>query len=323
MGIIEMFGAGGISMLHQGVHQELAPQDVKAARESLAEGVARLAVAGEKLDTAIPALTLVRRDAPTSLTSYMHEPSLCLIAQGAKRVLLGKETYEYDANHFLITSVDLPVVAQIMTASREKPYLGLVLRLDQRAMAQMMVDSDLPPPREQQAGRGMAVGRITLPLLDAFLRLIDLLDKPEDIPILAPLIQQEILYRLLVGDQGPRLRHIAAAGSQSRQIAQAIDWLKDNYTQPLRIDDLAAQAKMSTSTFHRHFRALTAMSPLQFQKWLRLHEARRMLLSGNLDAAGAAFQVGYESHSQFTREYSRMFGAPPLRDIKSLRRMAT
>ncbi|MFP5239196.1 MAG: AraC family transcriptional regulator N-terminal domain-containing protein [Acidobacteriota bacterium] len=309
-------------MFNQKFNPENESGELSAASEALAEGIARWTAQAERVDTPIPALTLVRRESPTEQTGYMHEPSLCLIAQGSKRVLLGKELYTYDAQHFLITSVNLPVVAQVTQASREKPYLGLVLRLDQRAITQMMVDSGLPAPRAQPAGRGMAVGVVNAPLLGAINRLLDLLAEPEAIPIMAPIIQKEILYRLLVGDQGPRLRQIAAAGTQSHQIAQAIDWLRDNYARHLRVEDLAAQASMSPSTFHRHFRALTAMSPLQFQKWLRLHEARRMMLTDRMDASSAAFQVGYESHSQFNREYSRMFGAPPLRDIKSLRSMA-
>jgi len=184
-----------------------------------------------------------------------------------------------------------------------------------------MVDSNLPQPRTQQSSRGMATGEITLPLLTAFQRLIDLLAEQQDIPILAPIIQREIIYRLLVGDQGTRLRQIASTGSQSNQIARAIDWLKGNYTQPLRIDDLAKQVNMSISTFHHHFRSLTAMSPLQYQKWLRLNEARRLMLVEPLDATTAAFQVGYESASQFSREYSRLFGTSPLRDITNLRQM--
>jgi AraC-like DNA-binding protein len=185
-----------------------------------------------------------------------------------------------------------------------------------------MVDSNLPPPRAQESSRGMAIGDVTLPLLTAFQRLIDLLDEPKDIPILAPIFQREIIYRLLVGDQGARLRQMASAGSQSRQIARAIGWLKGNFTRPLRIDDLAAQVNMSTSTFHHHFRALTAMSPLQYQKWLRLNEARRLMLTEHVDAANAAFQVGYESPSQFSREYRRFFGESPLRDITYLRQKA-
>jgi AraC-like DNA-binding protein len=196
------------------------------------------------------------------------------------------------------------------------------MKIDQREISQLMVDSNLPPPRSQQSSRGMATGEVTLPLLSTFQRLIDLLDEPKDIPILAPIIQREIFYRMLIGDQGVRLRQMASAGSQSQQIARAIDWLKGNFTQPLRIDDLAAQVNMSTSTFHHHFREVTAMSPLQYQKWLRLNEARRLLLAENQDATSAAFQVGYESPSQFSREYSRLFGAPPLRDITNLRQMA-
>jgi AraC-like DNA-binding protein len=218
--------------------------------------------------------------------------------------------------------VDLPTVVQIIQASREKPYLGLILKLDRREISQLMADSHLPPPRAQPSSRGMATGEVTLPLLSAVQRLIDLLAEPQDIPILAPVIQREIMYRLLVGDQGARLRQIASAGSQSHQIARAIDWLKCHYTLPLRIDDLAAQVRMSPSTFHHHFRALTAMSPLQYQKWLRLNEARRLMLTERLEAATAAFQVGYESPSQFSREYRRVFGAPPVRDITSLRQIA-
>ena len=297
--------------------------DVQIASEALAERIGRWAGKNNRLVTAIPALTLNAWEAPTELAHYVHEPSLCLIAQGAKRVLLGKEIYTYDASHFLISSVDLPVVAQISEASREKPYLGLSLKLDRPAITRMMADSDVPLPPAQQADRALATGEVTAPLINAFHRLIDLLDTPQDIAILAPLVQREILYRLLVGDQGTRLRQIASSGTQSNQIAQAIDWLRDNYTQPLRIDDLATYAKMSTSSFHRHFRAVTTKSPLQFQKLLRLHEARRMMLTDNLDAATAAFHVGYESHSQFNREYSRLFGAPPLRDIKKIRQFST
>jgi AraC-like DNA-binding protein len=237
-------------------------------------------------------------------------------------VLLGDDTYVFDVHHFLITSVDLPTVVQIIQASREQPYLSLLLKLDQREMAQLMADSHLPPPRAQPSSRGMAIGAVTLPLLSACQRLIDLLAAPQDIPILAPLIQREILYRLPVGEQGARLRQIASAGSQSHQIAQAIEWLKSHYTLPLRIEDLAAHVHMSPSTFHQHFRALTAMSPLQYQKWLRLNAARRLMLTERLDAATAAFQVGYASPSQFSREYRRVFGAPPFRDITSLRHMA-
>lgn len=291
---------------------------LETAQERLVENIARWTVDEDHPSSEVPGLTLFRVDAPVERASYMQEPSICLIAQGSKRVSLGEDTYTYDANHYLITSVGLPVVAQITEASIEKPYLGLKLLLAQRDLAQLMVDSNLPLPRKQQAQRGMAVSELSLPLLNAFNRLLDLLDNPEDIPILAPLVQREILYRLLVGEQGERLKQIAAAGSHGHQVSKAIDWLQENYAKSLRIDDLAAHAGMSSSAFHQHFRAMTAMSPLQYQKWLRLHEARRLMLADRLDAASASFQVGYESPSQFSREYSRLFGAPPLRDIKQL-----
>jgi len=308
-------------MRKRAVNQASENNSMEVALGALGKSIARWTAEEGLLVTAISALSLSRRDAPTEPTSYMYEPSICLVAQGAKRVLLGDDTYAMDAHHFLITSVDLPTVVQVIKASREKPYLGLILKLDRREISQLMVDSNLPPPRAQQSSRGMATGEVTLPLLTALQRLIDLLAEPKDIPILAPIIQREIIYRLLVGDQGARLRQIASAGSQSQQIARAIDWLKGNFTRPLRIDDLAIQVNMSTSTFHHHFRALTAMSPLQYQKWLRLNEARRLMLTEHADAATAAFHVGYESPSQFSREYSRFFCAPPLRDITSLRQM--
>jgi AraC-like DNA-binding protein len=292
------------------------------AMRALAASIARWAEGSERLDTAIPGLSLFRREAPTEPMSGMYEPSVCLVAQGAKRVVLGDDTYVYDAQHYLITSVHLPTLVQIVEASPERPYLGLCLTLDRRETSQLMADSHLPSPRTQQSTRGMATARVTPALLAAFQRLVDLLEAPEDIPILAPVIQREILYRLLVGDLGPRLRQTALAGSQSHQIARAIDWLKGNFAQPLRIDDLAAEARMSPSTFHHHFRSTTALSPLQFQKQLRLQEARRLMLAERLDAATAAFRVGYESPSQFSREYNRQFGAPPLRDIAKLRQEA-
>jgi AraC-like DNA-binding protein len=308
-------------MRSQVFKQNVADSQMDVALEALGKRIAQCTEKGEEHITSIPGLTLFRRVEPTEPISGMYEPSICLVAQGAKRVLLGDETYVYEAHHYLITSVHLPTVAQVITASQEKPFLGLRLKLDQREMSQLMVDSNLPTSHAQQSSRGIATGEVTLSLLNAFQRLIDLLAEAQDIPILSPVIQREIIYRLLVGDQGARLRQIASVGSQSHQIARAIDWLKGNFTQPLRIDDLAAQARMSTSTFHHHFRSMTALSPLQYQKQLRLQEARRLMLMEYLDATTAAFQVGYESPSQFSREYNRLFGAPPLRDVTNLRQM--
>lgn len=309
-------------MLDKEHKKVLLPDDLIITRKSLGERIAKWTSKKGSYATPIANLYLSQHTFPTEITNYIYEPSLCLVAQGAKRVLLGKDVYTYDAYHFLITSIDLPVVAQVIEASIDKPFLGLALKFERHSIAEMFVDSDIPLPRPQPAGRAMAVSEVTLPLLDAFIRLIDLLDTPDDIPMIAPLVQKEILYRLLVGDQGERLRQMGAAGSQSQQIARTIDWLKENFNRPLQVEELAKHARMSPSTFHRHFRAVTSMSPLQYQKSLRLHEARRLMLTEHLDAASAAFQVGYESHTQFSREYSRLFGAPPLRDIKSLRQFS-
>ncbi|MBX3303743.1 MAG: AraC family transcriptional regulator [Nitrospira sp.] len=293
-----------------------------AALHALRKSIARWTDKGDQLVTAIPGLSLHRRNEPTPPTSFMYEPSMCVAAQGVKRVLLGSDTYVYDARHFLITSMDLPTVAQVIKASPERPCLVLMLKLDQREISQLMADSNLPPPRTQPSSRGMATGQVTGPLLTACRRLIDLLDEPNDIPILAPIILREIFYRLLVSDQGTHLRQMASAGSQRQQISRAIYWLKSNFARPCRIEELASHVNMSASTFHHHFRTLTAMSPLQYQKWLRLNEARRLMLTERLDATTAALQTGYESPSHFSREYSRLFGAPPLRDIRNLRMSA-
>ncbi len=293
-----------------------------AVRAKLSEKIANRVKDEGPLITEIPTLKLVKRSAPTEATSYLHEPSICFIAQGAKRVMLGEEVYVYDEHHYLVTSVDLPVTGQVTDATNQKPYFGLVLEIKKNDILQMVADNDLPSPtRATQVNKGMAVGKISLPILDAIIRLINLLDTPRDIPMLAPMIQQEILYRLLTGEQGPRLLQTAVVGSNSEQITKAVDWLKSNFRSPLKVDDLAAYSGMSTSSFHQHFRSLTAMTPLQYQKRLRLNEARQLMLLKRLDAGTAGFQVGYESQSQFSREYSRLFGSPPSRDIKNLREM--
>ena len=265
------------------VSEIIADNSLEIGVAALAERIARLTENGELHTTDVPGLSLFRRDEPTGPISGLYEPSICMAVQGAKRVILGEDTYVYDAHRYLITSVHLPTVVQIVEASPEKPYLGLRLKFDLREISQLMVDSNLPQPRPLQSRRGMATGEMTLPLIRAFQRLIDLLAEKQDIPILAPNIQREIIYRLLVSDQGERLRQIASAGSQSQQIARAIEWMKGNYTESLSIDDLAAQANMSNSTFHHHFRSMTALSPLQFQKQLRLQEARRLMLAECMD----------------------------------------
>ncbi|EIN6340334.1 AraC family transcriptional regulator N-terminal domain-containing protein [Vibrio parahaemolyticus] len=289
------------------------------ATQKLAKLIDRWTGNANQYDTPISGLRLSRWTTPTPPTSYTHNPSICLIAQGRKRVLLGEESFIYDANHFLISSIDLPIIANIIEASEEQPYLGLIMELDLTEISQLIVDSELAFIQSKEAQKGIAVGELSESLLDAFVRLAELLDEGQNIKILAPIIKREIFYRLLMSEQGTRLHQIVTAGSHSHQIAKAIDWLKNNFVKPLSVGDLASYTGMSKSSFYTHFRSMTSMTPLQFQKKLRLSEARRLMLTENLDAIAATFKVGYESPSQFSREYSRLFGAPPSKDIKSLR----
>jgi AraC-like DNA-binding protein len=307
------------------LHDAMPRQEIdafEALRRPLADVVARWTEGVDQRDTPIPNLTFFRREQPTQPANCMVQPSVALVVQGTKQALLGDSALVYDIKRFLVTSLDLPAMMQVVEASRERPYLGVLLKLDLRVVAELMMQSGMPPPSEHATDPGMVLGETTPHLLQAFRRLLDLLDEPASIPVLAPLIEREIVYRLLMSDQAARLWQIASVGSQSHRIARAIDWLKSHYASPLRVDELAGQVQMSASSFHQHFRQLTAMSPLQFQKWLRLNEARRLMLAEHCDASNAAFQVGYESPSQFSREYSRLFGAPPRRDIENLRRLS-
>ncbi|HCG6972200.1 TPA: AraC family transcriptional regulator [Vibrio parahaemolyticus] len=289
------------------------------ATQKLAKLIDRWTGDANQYDTPISGLRFSRWTTPTPPTSYTHNPSICLIAQGRKRVLLGEESFIYDANHFLISSIDLPIIANIIEASEEQPYLGLIMELDLTEISQLIVDGELAFIQSKEAQKGIAVGELSESLLDAFVRLAELLDEGKNTKILAPIIKREIFYRLLMSEQGTRLHQIVTAGSHSHQIAKAIDWLKNNFVKPLSVGDLASYTGMSKSSFYTHFRSMTSMTPLQFQKKLRLSEARRLMLTENLDAMAATFKVGYESPSQFSREYSRLFGAPPSKDIKSLR----
>ncbi|TON04956.1 AraC family transcriptional regulator [Vibrio parahaemolyticus] len=289
------------------------------ATQKLAKLIEQWTGNANQYDTPISGLRFSRWTTPTPPTSYTHNPSICLITQGRKRVLLGEESFIYDANHFLISSVDLPIIANIIEASEEQPYLGLIMELDLTEISQLIVDSELAFTQSKEAQKGIAVGELSESLLDAFVRLAELLDEGQNIKILAPIIKREIFYRLLMSEQGTRLHQIVTAGSHSHQIAKAIDWLKNNFVKPLSVGDLASYTGMSKSSFYTHFRSMTSMTPLQFQKKLRLSEARRLMLTENLDAMAATFKVGYESPSQFSREYSRLFGAPPSKDIKLLR----
>ncbi|KJZ51308.1 MULTISPECIES: AraC family transcriptional regulator [Pseudomonas fluorescens group] len=271
----------------------------------------------------IPGLGFYRREQPASPVVCMVEPCIVLVAQGAKQLWAGGEGYPYDTSRFLVTSLDIPANSEVLVASPERPCLGLTFKLDLRILAELIAQSELPPARERSVLKGVGIGTVTQGMLASFARLVALLDEPEAIAVLAPLIQREIHYRLLKSDQASRLRQICSVDGQGYRIAKAIDWLKLNYDVALRVDELAARVQMSAATFHHHFRQLTAMSPLQYQKWLRLNEARRLMLNEHQDVSSAAFKVGYESPSQFSREYSRLFGMPPKRDVAALRGKAT
>jgi AraC-like DNA-binding protein len=292
---------------------------VRELRSELANRIAFFVGSEEKRVTKVPGLTLVRRTSIQAPACATYEPSVAFIAQGRKRVELARTTYIYDESTFLLTSVDLPIVSQLIEASEERPFLGMVLKFEMPVVRELLSleESQVPPaPPDSPA---IAVGETTAELLSACCRLVDLLSASQDIPFLAGLIHREIIYRILSGPEGARLRAIATLGDQSHRTAKAVAWLRSNYAKPLRLDDLAQLSGMGVSTLHHHFRALTAMSPLQYQKQIRLQVARARMLTDGLDAASAAFEVGYESPSQFSREYSRFFGAPPARDVRVLR----
>jgi len=295
------------------------PPALAAGLAELAALVNRHAGADGLHQTAIEGLSFFRSSQPSELAFCVYRPSLALLVQGAKRVEVGEDVYEYSASHYLLTSIDLPVASRVTLASPGTPYLCFVLDLDPRATAGLIAETGLPQPADTDAGRGLAVAQLCPPLLDAALRMARLLDAPQDIQVLAPLLRREIIYRLLTGALGGRLRHIARHEGPTHQVRQAIEWLQAHFDRPLRIEQLAHTVNMSTSSLHHHFKAVTAMSPLQYQKQLRLQEARRLLLAGLADAGAAARQVGYESASQFSREYSRQYGAPPRRDVARLR----
>lgn len=288
-------------------------------RKELARRIASYMGTEEKRVTNVPGLTLVRRTTKTAPACCTYEPSVAVIAQGRKRVDLGHTTFIYDETRYLLASVDLPIVSQVLEASEEAPFLAMALTLELPVVRELLSREELPMADAPPGRPAMATGETTAEFLSACCRLVDLVGAPEDIPFLSGLIQREIIYRILRGPEGARLRAIATLGDQSHRTAKAIAWIRANFAQPLRVEDLAEVAGMGVSTLHHHFRALTAMSPLQYQKRLRLQTARGRMLVDGLDAASAAYEVGYESASQFNREYSRLFGQPPMRDIRKLR----
>ena len=271
------------------------------------------------LSTQVPGLTLYQNTCPTAPNPCTYEPSLLLIPQGKKRVDLGKQSYVFGESTFLLTSIELPIVSRVCKASAEKPYLAFFLRLDMGMVRDVLHTEDVRIPAPPSGTRGMVLGEATKELLTPCIRMVQLLDTPQDVPFFGKLFQREIIYRLLQGPQGDRLRSVATFADQSYRTAKAVTWLRENFEKTLNVDELASMTGMSRSTLHHHFRGLTAMSPLQFQKQLRLHTARQKMLTEELDAASAAFEVGYESPSQFNREYKRFFGQPPMRDVQALR----
>jgi AraC-like DNA-binding protein len=293
----------------------------RAAREELVERLAR-AVPHEGTTTPLPGLRLRRASAPTELGYGVSFPALCVVAQGSKELRLGDTCYRYDPAHYLITTAELPIASRITAASPECPYLGLVLKLDPTLVSSVMIEAGHLVPRPRVPVRAIAVSRLDAELLDAVVRLVRLLDAPADTPFLAPLVTREIVYRLLTGEQGDRVWHVAAHAGQTQRITRAIERLRREFARPLRVEQLARELGMSVSGFHQHFKAVTGLSPLQFQKQLRLQEARRLLLGEGLDAASAGYRVGYHDASHFSRDYKRLFGVPPLQDVRRLREQA-
>lgn len=286
-----------------------------SAREELVELLARATVGLEgSAPTAIEGVHVNRIDHSDGPRHVVQRAAFAVIAQGGKQLLINDEPYEYDPMHYMVSSIDLPVVAKVLTASEREPYLGMRLDLAPEAITALIGDEHLPPVAPADASRGLYVSRLDATLLDAVLRLLRLLDTPRDIPIMAPMIKREIVYRLLMNGQGFLLRQMALEDSRMNRVARAIRWLRDNYAQPLRVESLAREVHMSVSSLHHHFKQVTAMSPLQYQKHLRLQEARRMIFAADIAVASAAQAVGYESASQFSREYARVFGEAPLRD---------
>ena len=293
--------------------------NVRELRLALAGKIASFIGSSENRATEIPGLSLHRRIATTAPCSMTYEPSLTVMAQGRKRVELGRNIFIYGPGRYLLTAVDLPVVSRVVEASPEIPCLAMSLKLDMAMVRELVATEETQVAEVPSGSPAMTMGESTAEFLSACCRLIDLLESPRDIPFLSGLIQREIVYRILCGAEGARLRAIATLGDQSHRTAKAIAWIRTNYAKPLRVEDLADMAGMGVSTLHHHFRALTAMSPLQYQKQLRLQTARGRMLTEGMDAATAAFAVGYESASQFSREYSRFFGRPPMRDVRALR----
>ena len=293
----------------------------QANRDELTERIAK-AIRNDGTIEPLTGLHLNRSSSPSESCHGVSVPAFCVIAQGSKEVLLGNHRYQYDPMHYLLATVELPIVSQILEASKEQPYLSLRLNLDPILVGSVMVEAGYLSPQSHANVKAMDVSPLDAPLLDAIVRLIRLLPAPAEARVLMPLITREIIYRLLMGEQGSRLRHIAVLSGYTHYIARAVERLRKDFNQPIKIESIARELGMSVSGFHHHFKSVTALSPLQFQKQLRLQEARRLMLGENLDAASAGYRVGYDDASHFNREYKRLFGVPPMRDVERLREAA-
>jgi AraC-like DNA-binding protein len=293
----------------------------QANRSELVERIAR-AVPEDGRAEPLDGLQLHRESSTQELVHSMAIPAFAVIAQGSKRVSLGDDCYHYDPMHYLLVTAELPIATCVVEASQERPYISLALRLDPTLVGSVMVEAGHISPRRHGNARAINVSLLDADLLDAVVRLVRLLDTPAEATFLLPLIKREIVYRLLKGEQGDRLRYIVLHGDHTHRIGRAIERLQNEFDQPLRIDDIAQELGMSASSFHHHFKAVTAMSPLQFQKQIRLREARRLMLGEGLNAASAGYRVGYNDASHFNREYKSVFGLPPLRDVERLREAA-
>jgi AraC-like DNA-binding protein len=293
-------------------------QEMQSKSDELVERMAA-AVPTDGTVEAFSGFRLSRASSPTEPVQAVYEPSFCFVAQGRKKALLGGEIFRYDPSHYLIFTVDLPVTFQVEEASKEEPYFGFRLGLDPALVASVVMESDIQIKKGNASTKAMNVTSIDADLFDAVVRLVRLVETPAQRKVLAPLIIREIIYRLLLGGQGARLSHILALGGDSRRISKAIGHLREHFDEQLKMEEIARELGMSVSGFHHHFKSVTSMSPLQFQKHLRLQEARRLMLGEDIDAASAAFRVGYQDPSHFSREYKRHFGAPPHGDIANLR----
>lgn len=302
-----------------GKSQQKWGKDAAQLRREISRKIDELTGEAEKRVTEVPGLTIVRRVKPTAPSCVTYEPSVAVITQGRKEVVLGKKTLVYDEQHYLLTSVDLPIVSRIPEASAAKPFIGLGLKLEPAVVREVLSVAEPLDAGKVGARAAMGTGETTIEILDACRRLVELVEKPKEIPVLSGLLKRELVFRMLQGREGARLREIATLGNQSQRIARAIEWLRMNYGKQFRVEELAEISGMGISTFHHQFRALTTMSPLQYQKQLRLQTARERMMHEGMDAASAAFAVGYESASQFSREYRRMFGQPPMADVRKVR----